>query len=321
MTTMVLLNQEPARSWQLIKRDFDTSSPTYGEDLMTLDLLGPNSAMQGVSLGQTLSGFYHVPRTPIRQSWSYQEGSIPSDFPRVEERLLDFRLITRGATAAEWERVDSMLWQILTYTDDCVIRVTSGTSEPRELKLRLDRKPKDAWTFDPGTQHHYVWDITAVACDPYWYGRELTSTWTNNAGTGSGYLTLQNPSDVECWVQFASNTITGSVTWTLPDGISGRTLALPTLTSGQEFLVNTYPLAETLSVMDNSQAWAKMNAKAFLYSIPPGTPPTQVPVSVVGGNASTSITAYMSQRFERPWSVTAPWKNNIPGLGNGGLAQ
>lgn len=320
-TTMALTNQEPARSWQLIKRDFDTSSPTFGQDLMVVDILGPGSTAQGIGMLQTFSGFYHVPRTPVRQSWAYQEGSTPSDFPRVEERLLDFRLITRGRTAAEWEQVDAMLWQILTFTQDCILRVSSATNAPREIKIRLDRKPKDAMTFDPGTQRHMVWDVTAVACDPYWYGPELTSSWTNSAGTGSGYLTLENPSDVECWVQFASGQLTTTQTWTLPDGVSGGSVTLPALTPGKEFFVDTYPLAETLMVLDDSQMWAAMNAKAFLYALPPETPPTQVPVSVVGGNTTSTVTAYMIQRYDRPWSVQAPWKNTAPGLNIAGVPQ
>lgn len=315
MKTFSLTNQEPARLWQLIKRDFDPSSPTYGQDLMTLDILGPGSAAQGVAMGENLSGFYHAPRTPVRQSWAFQEGSTASPFPRVEERLLDFRLITRGYTAAEWERIDSMLWNILTFDQDCVMRVSSTTSAPREIRLRLDRKPKDSWLHDPGTHHFQAWDITAVACDPYWYGPEIKSTWKNTTGSGSGYLQFSNPADVECWVQFACDGIIGTETWSLPDGLSGTKQTLPPLASGQEFLVDTYPLAWTLMVLDDSQAWAKMKSKAFLYSIPPQTiTPVNVPVSVTGGNTQSSVTAYMIQRYDRPWSVPAPWKIGVPTL-------
>ena len=318
---MTLTNRDPAPVWQLIKRDFNASSPTYGKDLMTLDILGPGSGAQGVSMAQTFSGFYHAPRTSVRQSWAYQEGSTPSEFPRVEERLLDFRLVTRGLNPGEWERIDALLWQILTFSDDAVLRVSSATSAPREIKIRLDRKPKDSWTIDPRVACYQVWDITAVAVDPYWYSTELKSSWTNNMGTGSGTLTFQNPSDVECWVQFASNTIVSPQTWTLPDGISGSSLTLPQIGVGQEFYVDTYPLSETLMVMDESQAWAKMNSKAFLYSIPPQTPPTTVPISVSGGGTSAMVTAYMMQRWDRPFSVDAPWQNNVQGVGFGGFTS
>lgn len=315
MSTMALLSQQPSRSYQLIKRDFDITSPTYGEDLMVLDILGPGSMEQGVGMLENFAGLYHAPRTPIRQSWAYQEGSTPSDFPRVEERLIDIRLVTRGVTTEEWEQVDAMLWEILTFTQEAILRVTSNVSAPREIRVRLDRKPKDNMKFDPGVMRHMVWEVTLVACDPYWYSSTLTSSWTNNSGTGNGTLVLQNDADVECWVQFASNEIMSSQTWTLPDGIyPANKVTLPTLSVGQSFLVDTYPLAETLMVLDDSQMWAAMNSKAFLYSIPPKTPPTVVPVKVVGGGYTATITAYMTQRWDRPWSVAAPWRNDLVGL-------
>jgi hypothetical protein len=309
------------RVYQLIKRDLDPNSPTYGNDQIVLDILGPNKGAQGVCMLQTFAGIYHAPRTPVRQSWAYQEGSTPSDFPRVEERTIDIRLSTQGVTQLDWERVDSQLWEVLRFDRDCILRIESMLSPPRELKVRLDRKPKDSMTFDTASQNLMIWEMTLVASDPWYYSATLTSSWTNTSGSGTGYITLQNPADVECWVQYSCNQIvSGTQVWTLPDGvalwpagstdanghdISGTnvTHTLPSLGVGQEFLVDTYPLNPTLMVRDGSQAWARMNAEAFLYSLPPRTPPTQVPVKVTGGTTSTTLTAYMTQRWDRPWSV------------------
>lgn len=308
------------RTMQLIKRDLDISSPTYGSDLIVLDILGPNMKTQGVCLLSSFSGLYHAPRSPLRESWAYQEGSTPSDFPRVDERTIDMRLGTQGFTTLDWERIDSQLWEVLRFDEDCILRVESFVSPPRELKIRLDRKPKDTMTYDTATQNLMVWEVTLVASDPWWYASTLTSEWTNTLGTGNGYVTLQNPADTDCWVQWASNELQSTQTWTLPDAvalwpegsedvhgndISGQnvTHTLPSLGVGQEFLVDTYPLSETLSVRDGSQAWARMNAEAFLFPIPPRTPPTQVPVKVVGGTTNSMVTAYMVQRYDRPWSV------------------
>lgn len=308
------------RTVQIIQRDLDPNSATYGNDLVVIDVLGPNKGAQGVCMLQTFTGLYHAPRTPVRQSWAYQEGSTPSDFPRVDERTIDIRLSTQGATQLDWERVDSMLWSVLRFDQDCILRMNSKIGPPRELKIRLDRKPKDTMTLDTAYQNLMVWEITLVACDPWWYSTTLTSSWTNTSGTGTGFVTLQNPADVECWVQWACNQIvSGTQVWTLPDGvalwpagstdsngddISGTnvTHTLPSLTAGQEFLVDTYPLNPTLMVRDGSQAWARMKAEAFLYSLAPRTPPTQVPVKVTGGTTSTMVTAYMTQRFDRPYS-------------------
>lgn len=303
---------------QLIKRDLDISSPTYGNDEIVIDILGPNMKNQGVCLLSQFSGLHHAPRTPVRESWAYQEGSTPGDFPRIDERMIDIRLGTQGNTTLDWERIDSQLWEVLKFDQDCILRIESMISEPREIKVRMDRKPKDNMTFDTASQNLMIWEITLVASDPWWYSTTLTSSWTNTGGTGSGFITLQNPGDVQCWVQYASNQFTTTQTWTLPDGvaiwpagstdslghdISGQnvTHTLPSLAPGQEFLVDTYPLNETLSVRDGSQAWARMNSEAFLYSLPPRTLPTQVPVKVSGGTTASEVTAYMVLRWDRPF--------------------
>jgi hypothetical protein len=167
-------------------------------------------------------------------------------------------------------------------------------------------------TFDPGYTKHMVWDITLVACDPWWYSTELISSWTNTAGTGSGTLIFENPADQECWVEFAGDEITATETWTLPDGVAvypvGHALAgqqvkhtLPALAPGRDFLVQTHPLKETLMVMDATQQWATMKSEDFLNSNPTPQEPTTVAVSLVGGTTASTISAFMVQRHDRPW--------------------
>lgn len=305
---------------QLIQRDLNPNSATYGQDFLTIDILGPNMKQQGVCLLSNFSGLYHTPKSPVRVSWAFQEGSTPSMFPRVDERILDIRLGTQGNTQLEWEMIEQQLWSILRMDQDCILRIYSEISRPRELTVRLDRKPKDVMQYDPSAQNLMIWDITLVACDPYWYSEILTSTWTNTGHTGSGFLTYANPGDVECWVQIASAQfdVGTTQTWTLPDGIAvyppgtrnalgasiagqPMTVTLPPLAAGNEFLVDTYPNARMLSVRTGNQAWALMNGVFFVNSIPPNTPPTQVPVSVSGGDGNSSVTAYMTIRWDRPY--------------------
>lgn len=304
--------QHAGRIMQLILQDDD------GVDQIILDVCGPNMGGQGICWLTGYSGLMHAPRTPVRESWAYQEGSTPSDFPRVDERIIDFRLSTKGDTPLLWEQIDSLLWQVLGFRHDAVLRVYSDMSGYRDLKIRLDRKPSDQMLMDPGVTTHMIWSITAVACDPWWYGEEIESTFIKAAGNGVGTITLQNPADQECWVQYASAEITATQTWTLPDALgvypTGHQLAgqqvthtLPALGVGKSFLVDTHPLEETLQVMDDSQEWAKMRSEDFLFSLPPGTPPTQVPIKVVNGNAAAQVTAFMTQRYDRPWGGEASW--------------
>lgn len=298
----------PGRTMSLILRDPDT-----GDDLITLDVCGPNMGAQGISLLTGFSGLYHAPRTPISESHAYQEGATPSDFPRVDPRMIDMRLATRGDTPELWETIDSLLWQVLGFRHDAYLRwYSKGGTQWRELKVRLDRKPTDQMTYDPRITKHMVWDCTLVAYDPWWYSETLTSEWRND-GTGSGTLLLENPADQECWVQFSGGTIEADETWTLPDALgtypqghprAGQqvTHTLPTLTPEHGgFLVDTHPLAPLLTVRNRALPWAEMRAEAFLFSLPPHTTPREVPVSLVGGTPDSYVTAFMTQRWDRPW--------------------
>jgi len=299
--------EHPGRIMRLILRN------SVGADVIWLDISGADACgSQGISLLAGYTGLMHTPRTPVRESWSYQEGSTPSDFPRVDERLIDLRLATRGTTPAIWQQIEDLLWTVLTFKYDAILRFFDADGIGyRDLKVRLDRKPTDTTPLDPLVTKFFIWEVTLVACDPFWRAPIITSTWTNSAGTGTGTLALQNPADQDCWVEFAGPTIVATETWTLPDGIAkypaGHALAgqnvrhtLPALAPGREFFVQTHPLRETLEVRDASQQWAKMRSEEFNFALAPFTPVTTVPVSLVGGNTASSVTAFMTQRWDRP---------------------
>lgn len=295
-----------SRVVQLIERD------EFGNNITVLDINGPNRGRQGVSMTRGLQGLYHTPTTPIRESAAFQEGSSPGA-GRVEERLFDMNLLTHGRSGAHWEQIDSDLWEMLTTDRDCVLRVESQISEPREIMVRLDRKPVDLMDDDPADEGEMLWKIVLVACDPYWYSTELVDEWTNTNGTGVGVLRFRNPAIKESWPQFASGTIDVTETWTLPDGLAkypvghakaGQyiTHTLPPLGPGKEFLVDTHPLAETLMVMDDSQEWANMRAEEFEHAIQRRVlNPVEVPVKLVGGTTQSKIKVYIPQRWDRPW--------------------
>lgn len=305
----------PDRVMQLILRD-----PITQHDLIVLDICGPEMGAQGISLLSGFSGFMHAPRTVTRESTANQEGSKVGDHPRVEERLIDIRLSTKGNTPALWETIDNLLWRVLTFNNDAYLRWYSAKGYWRETKVRLERKPVDTMTYDPRMTKHMVWSITLLASDPWWYGVTHTSTWKNSKGTGSGTIRVFNPTSEPLWLQFAGGKILGTSgeRWTLPDAgtryptghaKAGQlvTHTLPLLTPGKEFYVDTHPLRETLMVKDGSLEWAKMKAEEFLFSVPPHTRPMDLPVTVVGGSTQSSITVFMETRYDRPWGGEAPW--------------
>ena len=290
------------RPMQLIRRD------RFGATIDELDIFGPDWGEQGVTLLEGYSGMYHAQKTVNRENWAYQEGSYPSPFPRVEERMVEFILGTQADTPADWERVENRLWRFLKSDVDCYLRVHSVLSNPRELRIRLDRPPGDllGGKKGPGLNRFGVWKITAFAWDPWWYSATLKSSIKRSQmvavnGGYEGNVKVRNPADQQCWLQFSSNELTTTTTVSLPDHLSGRMVPLPPLGVGKSFLVQTYPLAETLLVMDDSQEWANMNGVAFGDNgLPAGmVNEVDIPIRIVGGTADTEIAVYMVQKWER----------------------
>lgn len=300
---------------QLIQRDED------GNDEIVIDINGPEvNIHSGIVLLQGYSGFYHTPITQVRKSYAYQPGSTLSDYPRVEERILEFRLGTKGRNWRQLLQVETLLWRVLNFERDCVLRVyfDTGVDDWREITIRLERKPKDLMKLAPGRTKAFAWDIVALACDPFWYSRELEDEVTFDTGTGSGAtrvsnrtLRVPNPADQRCWLEYATNELTATCTFTLPDGLgvypTGHALAgqrithtLPAMGVGKSFLIETDPLNLTLQPIDESQAVALMKAEDFVYPLPPGTnAPVDLPVKLVGGTAQTKLAVYAVQKWSR----------------------
>lgn len=317
----VLVEGAPVgRKVQLIRRDMTPGSPRFGQDIMVMDILGPGKGNMGVTMGKGFAGLYHAPRTQVRENYAYQEGSTPGDFPRVDERLIDLQLITQGTTPMDWERVDSRLWDMLTFTEDCYLRVFSEYSEAREIKVRLERKPVDQMELDPGVTKIMKWAVTLLACDPWWYSRDIVYTWKRSMGTlqgdgvtWAGTVPLKNPADQDSWLEWVSATIEQPETWTLPDGVTlypaghpkaGQivTHTLPVLGVGKTFRVQTHPLEETLQTMDDSQKWAEMEAEEFLYPLKKKMyEAVDAPISLKGGTADSEIAVFITQKWDRPW--------------------
>lgn len=301
---------------QLVLRDLVPGSPTFGQDQIVLDLLGPDGGEQGIHvLEGSWDDLFHAPITQIREEHAYQEGSTLGDFPRVNERLCTLRLGTIGRTTQMWEQIDDLLWRVLGPSWDCFLRVYSTISPPRELRLRWEKEPKPLTTRDPGTTKALAWEVRTLSCDPYWYEEELhfsikrsamvevnptTGVPTPGTGVWQGMVPMFNPADVACWPEFSSNEFTTTTTVTLPDGLSGHRVKLPPLGPGKEFWVRTYPLDETLLVRDDSQEWANMNAQAFESAVPKHTgSPVNVPIRIEGGTPDTEIAVFYPQRYTR----------------------
>lgn len=305
---MVVCLVDSQRAYQLVKRDAD------GEDLIVLDILGEDKGRQGITLGENLAGLYHLPSESEIDSGAYQEGARVSLFPRVNPRKGKLWFITHGNTVAEWEAIETLLWQVLKLKEPCVLRIPNSAGEWRELTLQLIEEPNDQSKQDLGNRRHAEHNISYVAGDPYWYGDTIElsikrSQMTHEAdGSWTGQIMVPgNPTDVDIWPIWASGQIDEPEQWFIPempndDGTPGIQIPITPygpIGAGKEFLVQTYPSQPTLLVMDDSQEWANLAAREFENRIKPGTPPFPVDIKLVGGTADSELQLTLVHRWER----------------------
>lgn len=312
-----------AMPMQLILRD------RYGNDIDTLDVIGPNMG-QGVCLLEGYEGFYHAERTQVdSDEGAYTPGAEPTPYPRIEKRSIKFILGTQGRDAAEWEAIETRLWWFIKFNRDCVIRVYSMLSGWRELKFRFTRKPRDLLTRVPGTLTVGVWEIEATAYQPFWESEMLTASIPKGAmveevdpatgeldpgsGVWQGRIPMWNPADTPLPPEFSSNELTTTTTVWLPDALTDRMVPLPALGVGKEFYVRTNPLQQTLMVRDNGQDWAKMKANLFNAEVPPGKiTPVMQRIWIQGGTADTEVMAFYPQLWDRMFGgESSPMLENV----------
>lgn len=266
----------------------------FGPDGSEWPLHGPGMGTKGVYL-TSLRGIYHPVRVPLDTRPAYMQGARPG-LPKTDPRVIDLKIFTTATTPEEWEDVENEWWDAWSDEEDGTMRVfnRAGTYY-RDIDLRLQKYPDNPFDWEP--DEVFDWDMPTIAYDPWWRGPTVTSTWTPG-----GELKFANPGDVETWPHLMLENLGLGEQYTVPDGIDGDTVELEPLDPSEgDLLVDTDQMRLQMETAANTQFAARMAAMKFRNPIPPRTPPTVVPVSVAGGNASAKVKAYMSPLYKRPW--------------------
>ncbi|WP_146099156.1 hypothetical protein [Nocardia nova] len=259
---------------------------------------GEQMGEEGVYL-TSLAGFYHPKRVPLSQSPAYMRGAIPGP-SKTDPSVIDMRLFTSAETPEDWEDVESAWWAAWSDEEDGLLIAGDRRGNTRQQPVRLQNYPEDPFDFEPDTEMEWV--LPVIAYSPGWRGAELTSTWKNTAGTGSGTLNFANPGDIEIWPQISGWGQAG-VRVTAPDGITGDTRQLPEFADGDHWLVDPdQTTGVNIDTVTDTQAAALMAGMLFRNPIPPRTVvPVAVPVSATGATTATEVKAFMTPLYKRPW--------------------
>lgn len=287
---------------------------------------GPDQWTRGVALadedsGTDFDGMYDAPLTALYNSTAFQVGA---DFGGIREDKYDFILAfhVMGTDEISWEQIDSQFRLAWSARRDTTIWVTTENSR-RSLPVRLVDKIKVKAINDPISEQYGLVLVPLVGAYPRWIEAPLISTYitttdTTGGGVETGYVEVDNPLpyDYEINPQWVVQGSAGIV-WTIPDFSWGndeyeraeldvaRKIVMPPLIEGEHLLIETDKMArhgQVVSSLD-TQVYARMNGKRFMYGLPGRTPRTQIPVSVTGAPIGAGIQVRCPRPWPRPWGL------------------
>jgi hypothetical protein len=295
-----------------------------GIDGSVWDLAGGS---QGVQLSQGVSGLH----LPSFKQVTAQASRVPGQ--RYLGSVYNARDVilpvvlgdpTGATTGAAWQALDDAWWQSLSPELPGTLTVTSSTGA-RSLQCRLGAAADPVFLTDPAASGVASYVLTLEADNPFWTGPDEVSTYSLPAtataqpyygGSGGGgfgppfYIsagsslaaaTVDNPGDRPAYAKFLFSG-PGQPTFS----IGSYTTTLPTLTDGQQVLIDTNPLAAN-AVVDvtgggPSNFWPLMGAHDFWHAIPARTTGYPIPLSFAGGAyPDSTVTVTVTPLYNRAW--------------------
>ena len=189
----------------------------------------------------------------------------------------------------------------------------------------LDVLLRDVPDFNPEVDslvNEYGNPILPLAADqPFWYEPPVITTWSTSSTSGSGFITVSNPTDVpmfQKWILTRGRWLVPDVSWRgargrrFPGGpYHDRMVETLTVTSTHGGLtIDMDPMELMVRDANDTNALGQMPVPGqfFMHEIPPYTPPTQLPIAVSSAPAGVGAMAQLVQ--PRLWSK--PFGLEIP---------
>lgn len=274
----------------------------HGANGRVWDIHGPRAGRQDVALLEGASGFWEAPITAVWMQGAFQEGATYLGY-KTEPLDVVLPLGVRGDTPQRWERNDATLMLGLGTPDDEFRLVARSSSGVREISLRITGTPELVGDRDYSDQGLSQYVVQARAGWPRWVAEPDVSVFTADTGDGSGFVTVSNPTDTWLYPQWVCD---APGRWSLPDfdweggRWADRIITTPTLGAGQDLTIDSYPANEPYVAADGSNIAGRFGGVLFLHPVPPHTPPTEIPVSVTGGQPGASVMLRMPRNWRRP---------------------
>ncbi|MCD2099530.1 phage tail protein [Rhodococcus rhodochrous] len=268
-------------------------------------LAGQGAGAEGVWLGTEVEGIYDAPVKTIWTEHAHQIGASYAGMRNLR-RDITFTAVIVDTPGQPWEESDSAWRKAWSYSQPCKLWIETESSR-RYLKVQLAEQPLFKPEKDPHQRKIEKVFMTLVAGDPWWYEEDETDSWTLETGTsGSGTVTVSNPTDQEIWLKWV---LQGPARWRLPDFSwkddqwANRQISMPLQVPDQTFRVDTDPFEDQLRDENGSQVWSLMNGITYLHPVPPYTEETEIPVSVTEATPGVGVQVRCPRTWSRPWGM------------------
>lgn len=267
-----------------------------------LHLSGEDAGAEGVYLAEGgLDGFYEAPVETIWERARRQRGGTFRGIENPERDMtLTFHVV--DTPNASWQEVAALVRNTFSYhldpwwPEDNLATVQVETDDDyREMAVQMSEEPEFTSDHDPDVNGYAKMVVSLKAAQPFWQGRTTVSTWETTSSSGSGVVTVSNPTDVPMyllWVLDPGTWTIPDVSWTgrpgkrAPGGTYGsRSITLkPVTTAMGGLVVNTDPMERTFSDAAGTNVVGAIGGGYYVINreIPPRTPKTDLPVSVSG---------------------------------------
>ncbi|MDG3012141.1 phage tail protein [Rhodococcus sp. D2-41] len=303
-------------------------------------LSGEGCGDQGVYLATDVDGIWDAPVQTIANAAAFQTGSDYGGLRNLHRDIV-FGVVITDDNGNSWAQNDSEWRKAWAYDRDCRLWIETEESR-RYLSLRLAQQPIFKPESDPfqGEVERVV--MTCRAHNPWWWEDDVTDTWTSTIDTRPadpssetghkvqlGDVAVSNPTDNPIWLVWQPQSVPaakallpdfsfGSDEYDRADEDAARQIWMPGPSiANQSILVDTDPEARDGQVVtflrksngklgkpgSGEPLWAQMNGVAFLYSVPPYTPETQLPVGVSNAASGWSVQVRCRRPWSRPWGL------------------
>lgn len=313
---------------QFVAPDPSAIIEIIGVDSSSWTVSGENAGYEGVVLNEGSTGLQEAPRTTNWQTGAHQEGSTyVGSTIEPHDMVLGFQI---WGDEENWHDVTSRFRKAWDYDNETTIRI-STESGSRDIQVRLFEAPMRDTNKDPRLVQYSLETYTVRAAWPFWEGdgtaeTKKIETKEHPAGGivdqfedfikrllqlevdapyyGTTEIEVYNPTDRPMYLQWVCS---APGRWTLPDWSfqdddqANRSIICPTLDTDEILSIDTYPRNEPYVTTSKTNAAGRFGGVMFLNSVPPGTPPTKLPVAYAGTDREPEVTCVQRHYWNGPW--------------------